>query len=170
MIRPVKTKDLQNFIYFCQTKDTFNDFYITKNNKRMYLTNIDVAKQVFKECTKYANKCFIKEENGEIKAVLLIIGYKDNFERKYLKILAPNKKDFEDLFSYLQWQNVKNLFAKVKITNTNFVKFDKKINRYKPSYVLRKSGFQVIAVREKEVLLKKEDNRRGYRKHNNKRN
>ena len=169
MIRPVKSKDLQNFIYFCKTRDEFSDFYITKNNKRLFLSNTEIAKQVFKECTKYANKCYIKEDNGEIKAVLLVLGFKDHFERKYIKILAKTKKDFEDLFTYLQWQKISNLFAKVKNTNTNFVKFDKKINRYKPSYILRKNGFRVIAVREKEVLLKKEDNNRGYHKHNNKR-
>ena len=144
MIRPVQTKDLKNFIYFCQNRDSFSDFYITKNNKRLFLTNIKIAKQVFTNCTKYADKCYIKEDNGEIKAILLINGYKDKFDRKYIKILSKNKKDFEDLFAYLQWQRLSNLFIKVKNTNTNFVKFDKKIDRYKPSYILRKSGFQCL--------------------------
>jgi hypothetical protein len=170
MLRTAKPKDLKNFVYYCQHRDSYSDFYVTKNNKRLYLTNIDVAKEVFIDCMKYGNKCYIKEENNEIKAVMIIIGFKDKFPRKYIKVLSKSKDDFKDLFAYLQWQELKDLFIKVRNTNKNFVKYDEKIKRYKPSYILRKSGFQVIAVRDREVLLKKEDNNRGYRKYNNKRN
>ena len=157
MLRQLKSKDQSNFIYYCQNKD--NDFYITKDNKRFYLTDIKIAKQVFNDCLKHNDKCFVKEEHDVIKAIMLIVGYKDKFPRKYIKVLSKNKKNFEDLFSYLQWQNLKDLFIKVKIYNKNFVKYDEKIKRYKPSYILRKNGFSIIAVREKdrEVLLKKSD-------------
>jgi len=164
MIRPVISKDLKNFIYFCQYRDPYSDFYITKDNKRLFLTNPDVAKQVFKDCIKYGNKCFIKEEKDEIKAILLIIGYKDKYERKYIKVLAKSKQDFQDMFAYLQWQELKDLFMKVRNTNKNFVKYDEKIKRYKPSYILRKSGFSIIAVRDREVLLKKENLKYTYKR------
>jgi len=157
MIRPIKSKDLKNFVYYCQNRDSYSDFYVTKDNKRLFLNNIAIAKQVFTNCLKYNNKCFIKEENNEIKAVLLIIGYKDKFPRKYIKVLSRSKHDFQDLFAYLQWQNLKDLFIKVRNTNKNFVKYDEKTKRYKPSYILRKSGFSIIAVRDREVLLKKEN-------------
>lgn len=169
MIRQITSKDLTKFIYYCQTRDSFSDFYITKNNKRLFLTDINVAKMVFTDCLKHGEKCFIKEDKNEIKALFLILGYKDKFERKYIKVLAKDKKDFEDLFSYLQWQNFKNLFIKVKTSNKNFVKYDEKIKRYKPSYILRKNGFEIIAVRDNEVLLKREDANRGYYKLNIKR-
>ena len=164
MIRPIISKDSKNFIYFCQNRDPFSDFYITKNNKRLYLTDLKIAKQVFNECLKRGNKAFIKEESGLIKAILLIVGYCDKSERKYIKVLSKNKQDFQDLFSYLQWQDLKNLFIKSRNNNKNFVKYDEKINRYKPSYILRKSGFSIIAVRDREILLKREYIKRTYKK------
>lgn len=168
MIRPLQSKDLQNFIYFCQNRDS--DFYITKNNRRLYLTNIKVAKSVFLDCLKHNDKCYIKEDNNLITAIMLITGFKDKFDRKYLKILAKHKDDSRDLFRYLQWQQLKNLFIKSKKDNTNFVKYDERLKDnpytkgYKPSYFARKSGFQIIAVRDKEILLKKEEYKRGYNK------
>ena len=171
MIRPLKSKDLTNFVYSCQYRDPCSDFYITKDNKRLYLTNIPIAKTVFNDCMKHGEKCFIKEENGHIQALLLITGYKEHVERKYVKVLVRNKKDFKDLFNYIQWQKMpNNLFIKVKKTNQNFVTIDERTNHVKLSYFVRKAGFRIIAVREKEVLLKKEEYKREYRKYNNKRN
>jgi len=141
MLRPINAKDKSNFIYFCQFRDHYSDFYITKDDRRLYLTNIDNAKIAFNDCIKHGNKCFIKEENNEIKAVLLVVGFKDN-------IL--------DLFSFLQWQDLDNLYMKVKTKNTNFVKYDERNKRYKPSYVLRKNGFSIFSIKDREAFLKKE--------------
>lgn len=158
MIRKVEKKDRNNFIFMCQFRDPYSDFYITKNNKRLFLNNTDIAKQVFNNCLRYNEKCYIKEENDEIKAVLIIVGYKEKTERKYLKILAKNKRDVKDLFAFLIWQELpSNVFIKAHKTNSNLVKFDERTKRYKPSYAVRRAGFRVIAVREKDVLLKKED-------------
>ncbi len=162
MIRYLQSKDFKNFIYFCQKYDS--DFYITKENKRFYLNNIKVAKQVFNDFLKNGEKCFIKEENDNIVAIFLITGFKDGFERKYVKILAMHKDHLRDLFRFLFWQNVKNLFIKSRKTNINFVKYDEKSKMYKPSYFVRRAGFKIIAVREKEILLKKEDFKHNYRK------
>jgi len=160
MIRPVNNKDLKNFIYYCQYRDPYSDFYITKNNKRLFLNNINTANRVFNDCLRYNEKCFIKEENNQIKAVLLIVGYKEKSERKYLKVLAKSKNDTKDLFAYLIWQNLpSNVFIKARKNNINLVKYDERTKRYKPSYAVRRAGFRVIAVREKEILLKKEEYR-----------
>lgn len=165
MLRLLKSSDKNNFIYFCQQRDIYSDFYITKDNKRLFLTDIKVAKNVFNDCMKHGEKCIIKEENNEIKAVLLIVGYKDKSVRKYLKILAKSKKDVKDLGAFLIWQNLPaNVFIKVRKNNIHIVKYDEKTKRYKPSYAFRRVGFQVIAVREKEVLLKKENMERHYKK------
>ena len=102
MIRQLKSKDLKNFIYFCQNRDQFSDFYITKNNKRLFLNNPKVATQVFNDCLKSGDKCFVKEENDHISAILLIIGYKDKFNRKYVKMLTKKQDDCRDLFRFLQ--------------------------------------------------------------------
>lgn len=160
MIRPLKRTDLLNFIYFCQKRDS--DFYITRNNRRLYLTNLKIAKSVFNDCMKHGEKCFIKENNNQIIGIMLITGFKDNFDRKYLKILANNKDDSRDLFRFLIWEKIKNLFIKTRKNNIHFIKYDERLKNtrtqgFKPSYFARKSGFRIIVVREKEVLLKKED-------------
>lgn len=169
MIRKLKTKDLKNFIYTCQYRDPYSDFYITKNNRRLFLNNLDIAKKVFNDCTKYAEKCYIKEEGNNIKAILLIVGYKEKSERKYLKVLAKSKKDVKDLFAFLIWQELpSNVFIKARKTNINLVKFDERTKRYKPTYAVRRAGFKIIAVRNKEILMKKEDYKRGYNKYRGK--
>ena len=171
MIRPVKSKDLKNFIYSCQYRDPYSDFHITKDNRRLYLTNMGIAKKVFNDCMKHGEKCIVKDEDGQIRAILLIIGYKEHVERKYVKVLVRNKKDFKDLFNYVQWQKMpNNLFIKVKKNNSNFLKIDERSKQPKLSYFVRKAGFRIIAVREKEVLIKKEDTKREYRKYSPKRN
>lgn len=163
MIRPLKKSDLKNFLCFCQKRDS--DFYITKDNKRLYLNNIKIAKKVFNDCLKYSDKCFIKEYNNEMLAILLITGYIDHFDRKYVKLLTSSKDDCRDLFRYLQWEQLSNLFIKSRKNNINFVKYDEKTKMYKPSYFARRIGFKIIAVREKEILLKKEEYKREYNKH-----
>lgn len=158
MIRQLKSRDEKNFIYFCQKRDCYSDFYVTKDNRRIFLNDAIVAKKTFNDCIKHSDKCYIKEEDGSIVAILLIVGYKDKDERKYLKVLSSNKKDVKDLFSFLIWQNLpSNIFVKIHKNNINFGKYDEKANRFNLEYPLRKSGFRVIAIREREVLLKKED-------------
>ncbi len=158
MIRLLKNSDKQNFLYFCQSnRDPYSDFYITKDRKRLYLTDINVAKTVFNNCLKRGDQCFVKEEHDNIVAIMLITGFSDGFERKYVKILATNKDGSRDLFRFLQWQKIKNLFIKSRKTNIHFVKYDERTKRYKPSFFARKTGFRIIVVRDKEILLKKED-------------
>ncbi len=158
MIRQLKAKDYKNFIYYCQNRDPYSDFYRTTNNKRIFLNNPKVARSVFNDCIKHSDKCYIKETDGLIVAILLIIGYKDGDERKYLKVLSSNKKDVKDLFSFLIWQKLKpDVFAKVHKTNTNFGIYDERNDRFNLSYAIKRAGFRVIAVRDQEILLKKED-------------
>lgn len=172
MIRPLKSKDLTNFIFCCQKRDSFNDFYVTKNNKRLFLSDVKVAKQVFNECMKWGNKCYVKEDKGLITAILLVVGYKNKSARKYVKVLARKQNDFNDLFNYLKSMKLKDLFMKVYIKNNHFVRQDKRLindptaRGYKPVYILRRTGFEIIKVRENEVLLKKEDRSYGSYKHN----
>ena len=134
-----------------------------KNNRRLFLNNTKVATQVFNDCLKSGDKCYIKEDKGDISAVLLVIGYKDKMDRKYVKMLTKNQDDCRDLFRFLQWQRLSNLFIKSRKNNIQFVKYDERLKDnkytkgYKPSYFARKSGFRIIVVRDKEILLKKEE-------------
>lgn len=164
MLRQINPKDKKNFIHFCQFRDPYSDFFITKDNKRLFLNNINNAQIAFNDCIKRGNKCYIKEENNEIKAVLLVVGFTDKFERKFIKVLAKSKRDILDLFNFLQWQDLNNLFMKVKVSNTNFIRYDERNKCYKPSYPLRKNGFSVISIRNREALLKKEEMKFKYNK------
>lgn len=158
MLRPLKSKDLKNFIYFCSQRDIYSDFYITEKNKRLFLNNYKIAKKVFNDCLKGREKCFIKEENDIIEGILLIVGYKDKSPRKYLKILSNSEKTTRHLFSYLDWKQLKNVFIKAHNKNKNLVKFDSNQKKFKPSYYARKAGFKIIAEREKEILLMFDEN------------
>jgi len=162
MIRTLTKKDFHNFVDFCKKRDINSDFYITKNEKRLFLNDSKVATQIFKDCLKGREKCFVKEDNDSITGILLITGYKDKFERKFVKLFVNTDTDCQDLLYYLDWQNLKNLFIKCHKTNKNFIKFSEQSKNFVPSYYLRKLGFQIIAVREKEVLLKREGVKRVY--------
>lgn len=169
MIRPLSSKDLSKFIYFCKKFDKYSDFYISKDQKRLFLTNPKVAKKVFNDCLKNGEICYIKEDKNEILGALLIWGYNEKHPRKYLKVLANSQKDSDDLFRFFQWQDIKEVFIKCRKNNKFFIKFDEVTKMYKPVYQARKSGFRIIAVREKELLLKKEKTNGNY-KFNNRRN
>lgn len=117
MIRTLKSKDLTNFLYYCSGKDRYSDFYITKDNKRLFLTNYKICKKVFNDCLKRGDICLVYEENNEIKAVLFITGFADTFERKYLKILSDSQKYTSDLIKAIAWYYNKDLYVKLKKNN-----------------------------------------------------
>ena len=153
MIRRITSKDENNFISYCQRRDTYSDFYITKDRKRLFLNNTLNAKTAFNDALKHGNKAFIFEEGGEIKGLFLVVGYKDDFNRKYVKFFVDNKKVFADLCKFLKWQNLKNLHIKVKIDNDYFI--DKlRDAKFRPTYPLYRNRFEIKAIYDNEVLLK----------------
>lgn len=170
MIRKINKKDLNNFLDFCSKNDKYRDFYITENNKRKYLTNLKVSKRVFKKCLKFGDKGYIKMEDGDIVAFLMVTGFSDNFHRKYVTMNFRNKKDLEDLFRFLKWKKFPELYIKVKKKNKDFVYYDKNRNRYKPTYPCRKCGFYIKASRGEELLLTNKDNNYEFNKHRSKSN
>lgn len=113
--------------------DSYGDFYITKNNLRLFIKdNLDV---LF-DCLKKGDKIAFHEEG-----VAIVAGYSDNSPRKYLKILTRELKDIDGLLKIVYWNSKTDLFCKVK--NNNPIKDQ-----------LLKSGFKFIGGRGKEVLLK----------------
>lgn len=140
MIRTLKSKDLTNFLHYCSQKDHYNDFYITQDNKRLFLNNLKISKKVFYNCLKRGDKCLIYEENDSIKGILIITGYVDKFPRKYIKILSSNRKVLEGFFKILGWIYKFDLYLKVKKNN--------------PIYnVSKEFGFKFQGSRGKEILL-----------------
>jgi hypothetical protein len=65
VIRLLKSSDSSNFLQY--TKRYNSDFYIFKDNKRHFLTDYKVSKEVFTSCLKRGNKAILQEENGELK-------------------------------------------------------------------------------------------------------
>jgi len=90
MIRTLKSRDLKNFIHYCSQTDDHSDFYIVKNNERVFLSDPKASKKVFNNCLKCADKCLIYEENNEIKGILILTGFVDKFHQKHLKIFTDN--------------------------------------------------------------------------------
>lgn len=128
MIRPLIKKDFSNFIYFCSTRDKYSDFYVTKDNQRLFLNNQKVAEKVFKNCLKAGDKSFVYEENGIIKGVLLIVGYADKFDRKYIKVMASEEKVLSALFKMLVWKVDTDLYFKIRKDNPIYKFLEKGID------------------------------------------
>ena len=137
MIRPIKKKDELNFIYFCKLEDKYQDFYITKENQRYFLTDDNIAKEVFNRCYKESDICYISEEGNTINGILLIIGYAEKANRKYVKILAENQKIADNL--------LKDIFAKLNNKNTLIHTF--KDNGYR---FLGGRGSQTLLIRSRD--------------------
>lgn len=117
MIRELKTKDLTNFLYYTSQRDRYSDFYITRDNKRLFLNDHKVAKKVFNNCLKHGDKCLIFEESGQIRGILLLTGIADKFDRKYLKMFCDNSEVALGLIKALNWNYNYDLYVKLKKYN-----------------------------------------------------
>lgn len=170
MIRKIKRKDYLNFQDFCNKKDKHSDFYITQNNKRLFLTDKNICNNIFNNCLKKNDICLIKEENGIFKGVLIITGYVDTFFRKYMKIHCYDKKTINDLIQVVTWDFPTDLYIKVKNNNPiielllgtriyNLILKKESLDSFKGF------GFRLIGKRGQEVLLcRKYDARFDYSK------
>ena len=113
--------------------DFYADFYLTKQNLRLFIkSNLEI---LFEELDKgdlitYTNK-----------GVLVVNGYSDNRDRKYVKILCDDLKTGDALLKSLEDLKI-DLFIKIKRTNPL-------------KEVLEKNGFKFFKNRGKEMLLKK---------------
>lgn len=139
MIRQIKAKDKQKFIYYCQKKDEYNDFYIIKNNNRLLLDNLKYAKICVNEALKKGNKIFIAEENNEIIGVMLVVGYTDKAPNKYIHILSDSNKITKNLLKFLFWTLDIDVYIKVKENNPL-------------KYILQKNYFEKVITTENEDL------------------
>lgn len=89
--------------------DDYSDFYYTKDNMRIFLReNIEALYQGLSLGDHIAY-----DDNG----VALVIGYSDNSNRKYLKVLATDQPSASSLIQIVLWHVKETLWAKVKKTN-----------------------------------------------------
>lgn len=111
----------------------YKDFYFTKNNLRFFIK--ENMSSFFKLIEK-GDKIIISE-----KGILYINGYADNFNRKYIKILAKNKEISNELIEFALWKFDIDLYCKIK-----------KNNPIKDSLI--ENGFQFYGDRGQEILYK----------------
>jgi len=131
-----KTKDLSNVFYFLK-RNVHPDFYLTKNNERIYITEY----RYFKELLNQSSLVLISEEGSEIEGVVLIWkGFGGNKDRKYVKINAINNNIANKLLTVLLWNCNFDLYTKIK-------KYSSYIQPFKDK------NFIFIGGRGKEILL-----------------
>lgn len=114
-------------------KDFYTDFYITKDNMRLFLKD---NPELINDCLKNGDKIAYCEDG-----ILLIYGLKSDY-RNYVKILSKNAKTVKKLIQVIDWHLSEDLFVKVKkknpIVNT-----------------LKGLGFEFSGSRGREILLKR---------------
>jgi len=112
--------------------DLFGDFYITKNNLRLFIK--DNPNLLF-DCLKNGDKIAYDSDG-----IAMVLGFSDNMPRKYLKILAKNNDKIEKLLEVVCWNINYDLYIKIK-----------KNNPIKD--ILLKFQFEFLGGRGREVLL-----------------
>lgn len=116
---------------FTDLIDYYSDFYITKNNMRIFLK--ENLSELFNAVNKDAD--VIAYGNGSI---VLTYGLGSKY-RTYLKLIGENTGD---LIKTILWNVNCDLYVKIKKTNPNVL-------------VLNQYNFEVIGYRGKELLLKR---------------
>jgi len=112
--------------------DIYGDFYITKNNLRLFIKE---NSDLLFECLKRGDKIAFNE-----KGIILLYGFADKAPRKYVKILTEDNDTANHLLKILAWNIKEDLFAKIKKNNPL-------------KEILEKNGFRYFKDRGKEVLL-----------------
>jgi len=121
------------FEIFSENQDLYLDFYFTKNNLRLFIK--ENPEIILKNIENGDYLIYDSEGNG----VLLVLGYSDNFSRKYVKILG-NTHTASFLLAAL------NQF----VTDEVFFKINKKNPLLK---ILTEFGFEFLGNRGKEILM-----------------
>jgi hypothetical protein len=116
-----------------RVNDLYEDFYLTKEKNRLFLDNLFLINKVLNSQEMYA----LTEK--ETKGLLLI--YRQNGYRPYIKILADNQDSERNLIKYLIWNfSNQDLYIKLKKKNP----LTRMIQRY---------GFVFAGDRGQEILL-----------------
>lgn len=130
----IKKKDFVEILDLVKLPDYTRDFYITKDNIRLFIKdNLDIVLSDLKKGD------YIGWNDN---VLAFIVGFADKAPRKYLKIIAKNLKEADKFLKFtLAWNFPKiDLYAKMKKTN-------------KMVKVLVKNGFKIIGNRGNEYLL-----------------
>lgn len=116
-----------------EIEDAFRDFYITKNNLRLFLKD---NPELLSESLKAGDKLVYGDEEG----LIFITGWSDNSPRKYVKILAIDGNSADRLLKAMAWEIKTDLYIKIKKNNPLLA-------------ILKKNNYRFIGDRGLEVLL-----------------
>jgi len=115
-----------------EIKDVYGDFYITRNNLRLFIA--DNADLLY-DCIEQGDYIAF-DENG----LAVITGFSDNSKRKYLKVLCKKPEHLNDYLKIITYDLPCDLFIKIK-----------KNNPLKD--ILLRHRFEFFGGRGKEILL-----------------
>lgn len=128
--------DLYDLLDFIK-KETDHDFYYTKDNSRIYISD----RYKLKEFLKNSESVYVYEKNGDYLGLVLVwksVG--GGKERYYIKIRAASIDIAKDLLTVLVWNTRRDLSVKIR-----------KDNRFVP--VFRNKGFRFMGGRGIQILL-----------------
>jgi hypothetical protein len=124
---------IENILF--ETVDLMGDFYLTKDNVRIYLRdNIDVLL----DCLNKGDGWAYDEEN--LNGMGFVTGWSDNSPRKYVKLLTNDEHLADRLLKIILWNVKSDLWIKIKKNN-------------KLLKVIQKNGFLFKGDRGSELLL-----------------
>lgn len=117
---------------FYQITDFYGDFYITRNNLRLFIKE---NQNVLFDCLKKGDKIAFNETG-----MAVICGFSDKANRKYVKFLTEDNKDIEQFLKVISWNLDCDLYVKIKKNNPQ-------------RKVLEDNYFKFAGDRGKEILL-----------------
>lgn len=130
-----ESNNLIEIISSCKNED----FYLTENNQRLYVNNLNVLKNLLKN-----SHSVFYEDRSENKGIVLVWkSYGGEKSRNYVKIIASNPETARGLLTVLLWNYDKDLYVKLK-KDSSFIS------------VFKEKGFKFAGGRGSELLLAKE--------------
>lgn len=140
MIERVNTKNYTECAWLLEflTSNMDYDFYFTEDNTRIYITDMQSLKRLFKS----SEHIFYLKEYGDVVGVILVWKSEGGGkERKYVKLSAKNFGVARDLLTVLMWNCFDDLYFKIR-----------KDSKLIP--VVRHKGFRFEGGRGSQILLK----------------
>jgi len=136
MIQRLNYKQLLDCIFFfTEVKDEYNDFYVTIDRNRIFLTNTALLEKLLKTQEVYGYY------NSQLKGLLVI--YREKGFRPYIKLLCDNKETAQIMIKWLVWIFPQKEFY-IKIKKNNYM-----------LSIVQRYGFYKFPPRGNEILLVK---------------
>lgn len=129
--------DLADILSNCKS----DDFYITENNQRVIVDNVDILKRMLYQSN---NIYYINDYDTDRKGILLVWkSINNDITRNYVKFIAKDADSLRDLLTVFLWN----------YPNELYIKIDKQSKFLKTFY---SKGFRFSGGRGNQVLLKKD--------------